>query len=350
MGDVAAAAGVSHQTVSRVLNDARSVREPTRQRVLAAMLDLGYRRNPAARALATRRSQTLGVIGSHTTFHGPASILYAVERSAREAGYLVSVVSERTVDGATLRRAVERLDRQAVEGLVVVGPLLSTAEAVAQLPPEVPVVVVEGAGEGDLPAVRLDQRGGARRVTRHLLERGAATVWHVAGPREWREARAREAGWREELEAAGAEVPETLGGDWSAASGWAAGRVLAARADVEAVFVANDQMALGVLRALAEGGRRVPEDVLVAGFDDVPEAAYYGPPLTTVRQDFDAVGRRSVQLLIERVTGEEDAEELPALPLPELVVRRSTERTPGPALGRPPGGRPPSVPSVRMPR
>lgn len=341
MGDVAEAAGVSHQTVSRVLNDAGSVREETRRRVLVVMDQLGYRANPAARALATRRSKTLGVVGSHTTLHGTATTMYAIERAAREAGYLVSAVSERDLDPVTLRRAVERLDRQAVEGLVVVSPLIGTSEAVAQLPLGVPLVVV-GGGD-DLPSVSLDQHGGARRVTRHLLERGARTVHHVAGPADWLEARARAEGWREELEAAGAPVPEPLAGDWSPASGYAAGRVLAGGDGVEAVFVGNDRMALGVVRALAEAGRRVPRDVLVAGFDDVPEAAYFDPPLTTVRQDFDALGRHGVQLLLERLAGRPaGGGDHAVLPPPELVVRLSTQR------GGPAG--PPSEPSVRIPR
>jgi DNA-binding LacI/PurR family transcriptional regulator len=330
MADVAQAAGVSHQTVSRVLNDSPAVREQTRQRVLAAIEDLGYRRNLAARALATRRSKTLGVVSFDTTLYGPASMLYAIEQSAREAGYFVSVASEKTINTSTLSAALDRLAQQSVEGLVVIAPLRETTEALAQLPGEVPVVVVEGAGDWGLPTVSVDQTDGARQVTRHLLDQGVSTVWHVTGAEGWIEAEAREAGWREELRRAGARVPEPLHGDWSAASGYAAGQVLAERDDVEAVFVGNDQMALGALRAFSELGRKVPGDVLVAGFDDVPEAAYYSPPITTVRQDFAAVGRRSMELLLGQLghPPRADRADLVTLVPAELVVRQSTVRVP----------------------
>jgi DNA-binding LacI/PurR family transcriptional regulator len=328
MFDVARAAGVSHQTVSRVLNDSASVKESTRRRVNAAIDELGYHRNLAARALATHRSKTLGVICFDSTLYGPASMLYAIEHASRSAGYFVSVASESTIDSTTLPRALNRLAEQSVEGVVVIAPLSETRHALSRLPREMPVVAVDATGGLGLPVVSVDQLDGARQVTRHLLEQGAPTVWHVTGAEGWTETEARLAGWREELTDAGRTIPEPLHGNWSAASGYQAGITLVRHTDVEAVFVANDQMALGVLRAFAEAGRTVPDDVLVAGFDDVPEAEFYTPPLTTVRQDFATVGRRSVEMLIGRIEDIDvgTTDDQPVLVPAQLVVRQSTRR------------------------
>lgn len=324
MGDVAAAAGVSHQTVSRVLNDSDSVRPHTRERVLAAIQDLGYRRNIAARALVTRRSHTIGVISSGTQLYGPASVIFAVEQAARRAGYYLSIASERVLDGRSFRAALQRLEEQSVEGLVVISTEEQAKSALAQLSTSLPTIVVEGAADGGPPTVSVDQVDGAAQATRHLLEQGVRTVHHVSGPRSWIESQARVRGWRRTLEEAGAPVPDVLRGDWSPASGYAAARQLAEHGDVEAVFVSNDPMALGVLRGLEESGLRVPDDVLVVGFDDVPEAAYYGPPLTTVRQNFEELGRRSIELLVGQLT---DGVQPQSVTVPaELVVRRSSLR------------------------
>jgi DNA-binding LacI/PurR family transcriptional regulator len=323
MADVARLAGVSHQTVSRVLNEHPSVRPSTRERVLAAIQAVDYRRNSAARALVTRRSHTIGVVSFDTTLYGPASTLYGVEQAARQAGYFVTVASLKTINRRTVHEALNRLAEQAVEGLVVIAPQRDAAEAVAELPHDVPVVAVEGGSGPGFPVVCVDQAEGARLVTRHMLDQGAPTVWHIAGPVDWLEAEGRVQGWRAALAQAGAPVPELMRGDWSPSSGYAAGQQIARQAGLRAVFVANDQMALGVLRAFHEIGVRVPGDVLVAGFDDVPEAAYFTPPLTTVRQDFTAVGRRSIDLLLRQIVDGVGGEQR-AVVAPELVIRQST--------------------------
>lgn len=326
-------AGVSHQTVSRVLNEHMSVRPETRRRVLEAIDELGYRRNSAARALATRRSQTLGVISFDTTLFGPASTLYGIEGAARDAGYYVSIASTKTMTRETVLEGMERLAGQSVAGFVIIAPQREAYEAVADLPHDVPVVMVEGRSASWAPVVSVDHVAGGRLATRHLLEQGARCVWHVGGPVDWLEAEGREEGWRAALTEAGLAAPELLRGDWTAGSGYHAGQRLAVDPEVDAVFVGNDQMALGVLLALHEHGRPVPGDVLVAGFDDVPEAAYFLPPLTTVRQDFIAVGRRCIELLVARIEGEPD-ESFRAVVLPELVIRQSTSRPDRSRLGR----------------
>jgi DNA-binding LacI/PurR family transcriptional regulator len=323
MQDVARLAGVSHQTVSRVLNDKSNVRESTRNRVLAAMQDLGYRPNIAARALVTGRSRLIGVVSLRSNLFGPASTLYEIERAIRDAGFFLSIASIRLLDRASVESAVNSLVSQAVEGIVIIAPLISAAEALDELPTGLPVVVVEGAHEIDRATVSVDQEAGGRLATEHLLSRGHATVWHVSGPSDWTEARGRTAGSRAALAAAGAEAPPPLTGDWSPRSGYEAGQTLARIQKVSALFVANDQMALGVFRALHEHGRRVPEDISVVGFDDISEAAYFTPPLTTVRQDFGEVGRRSLRLLIEQINlGRPTADR--EVVMPELQVRDST--------------------------
>jgi DNA-binding LacI/PurR family transcriptional regulator len=298
------------------------VRGETRARVLAAMQELGYRPNLAARALVTGRSKTLGVISFDTTLYGPASTLYGIETAARNAGYFVSVATVRQVDRRSIDEAADHLRAQAVDGIVVIAPHTSAADALRGLDSDLPVVAVGGGVGGGAPAVAIDQHAGAARVCQHLLSLGHDTVWHVAGPDDWLEARGRVAGWRDALAAAGREPPPMLAGDWSPRAGYEHGKVLAKRSDVTAVFVANDQMSLGLLRALHERGIRVPDDISVVGFDDIPESGFLLPPLTTVRQDFDEVGRRAMAVLLALLEEEEPG---PADPIrPTLVVRDST--------------------------
>jgi DNA-binding LacI/PurR family transcriptional regulator len=324
--DVAVLAGVSAMTVSRVLNAPDMVRAETRARVLAAVRELDYRPNQAARQLVTGRSGVLGVVSIDTTLYGPATTLYCIEQAARHAGYNVSIASLSSLNRNSMEEGVQRLRAQAVDGVIIVAPHESAADGLRHLPPEMPVVAVDAGDDIPVPVAKVDQPAGAARVTRHLLSLGHGTVWHVAGPADWLDANGRIEGWRGALEAAGRPVPEILRGDWSSRSGYQIGRRLAQDPEVTAVFAANDQMALGVLRALREAGRRVPEDVSVAGFDDIPESAYYWPPLTTVRQDFGAVGRHAFHLLLDLMAGTQPGAR--RLIEPELIVRESTGAAP----------------------
>ncbi len=324
MADVAKLAGVSHQTVSRVLNGSPQVRAATRERVLVAMRELDYRPNPAARALVTGRSKTLGVVSFDTTLFGPASTLYSIERAAHDAGYFITIVSLEALDRASVLSAVERLRIQGVDGILVIAPLEGAGEALVALPRDLPLVAVEAGPADALPVVAVDQFAGAVLATRHLLELGHPTVAHIAGRPDFLEAAQRIDGWRSTLEAAGADVSPVLVGDWSPGSGYELGRQLVGKAS--AIFVANDQMALGLLRKLHEAGREVPRDLSVVGFDDIPEAAYFTPPLTTIRQDFAELGRRCLHILLGRIEGE--AANARVVVAPELVVRESTGAAP----------------------
>ncbi|WP_231948740.1 LacI family DNA-binding transcriptional regulator [Jiangella alkaliphila] len=327
MADVARIAGVSHQTVSRVLNHHPNVRPATRDRVLAAIEELGYRRNLSARALVTRRTNTLGVVAFDTTLYGPASTLFGLEQAARDAGYFISIVSLKTINRKTVGEALDYLAAQAVDGLIAIAPQVEAAAAVSALQGNVPVVAVEGGEADGMPVVAVDQVRGAELATRHLLDLGHRTVWHVAGPADWLEAEGRQRGWRATLRAAGVEIPPVVAGDWSPRSGYEAGRRIAADARASratAVFVSNDQMALGLLRALHEAGIRVPQDVSIVGFDDIPEAEFLTPPLTTVRQDFAEVGRKSIALVLDLIeTGPRPVAERIVVP-PVLVTRASS--------------------------
>ncbi len=323
MADVAKEAGVSHQTVSRVLNDHPNVRADTRARVEEAISRLGYRRNLVARALVTKRSRMLGVVSFDTTLYGPASTIYGIEQAARTAGYFVSIVSLKSLDATSVRAAIDYLAEQGVDGVVVVAPQRSAGRALESLPSGTPAVAVEGTHRADVSVVCIDQFEGARLATRHLLDLGHETVWHVSGPPDWLETEGRLAGWRTTLEAAGRPVPPPLPGDWSPRTGYEAGRRLAAMDEVTAVFAANDQMALGVLRALSEEGVKVPDRMSVVGFDDIPESEFFSPPLTTVRQDFDAVGRRCIEALLRQIDSGPVAYERLVVP-PAFIVRSST--------------------------
>lgn len=323
MADVAARAGVSHQTVSRVLNDMPGVRPATAVRVQEAIDELGYRRNLSARLLASTRTRTIGVATWGNSQFGPQQVLLALDDAARQSGYRLVTTTLRTMTEQGTRAAVEELLEQGVEAVVLVIPHETVLRFATEVDLGLPTLVVEGDLSRTPLTAGVDNVQGAAAATRHLLELGHHTVCHVAGPPGWSEARARIEGWRTELEAQGRPVPPLRwGGDWSARSGYEAGRSLARDHEVTAVFCANDQMAMGVIAALRDAGRRVPEDVSIVGFDDLPESEFTAPPLTSVRQDFDELGRRAMGL-VERVLAGDPQPSADLVPT-TLVVRRST--------------------------
>jgi DNA-binding LacI/PurR family transcriptional regulator len=321
MADVARLAGVSHQTVSRVLNEHPNVRPLTRERVLAAIRELAYRPNAAARTLVTRRTHTLGVITSDTMLYGPTSMLYGFERAAHDA-YFVSVASLPALDRRSMLDAVERFLGQGIEGIIVIATVDTAVAALGHVPPEVPLVAVGCGTRASVTSVAIDNAAGAAAATRYLLGLGHKTVYHLAGPLSCLDAKERVDGWRQALREAGADEPAVLAGDWSASSGYQLGGQLAADSGLTAVFCGNDTMALGIIRALTERGLQVPGDVSVVGFDDVPEAGYYLPPLSTVRQDFGELGRHALSTLIDRMSGAIPAGRRVRV-APELIVRAS---------------------------
>jgi len=301
MADVAAMAGVSAQTVSRVVNASPRVDPETRLRVEAAMSTLGYRPHPAARALRTGRSQTIGLVVSTLATVGNSRMLQAVTDAAAARGYAVTVVTlgQAPDAAAAVGRAFDRLRDQGVDGAIVLNEATMSVRG-AGVAADLALVVVDSPAEDRFGIVQSDHAGGARTAVEHLLGLGHGTVHHLAGPEASFAAAERERGWRSALSTAGLPAPEVIRGDWTAASGHRAGPFFA---DATAVFAANDQMALGLLRALAESGRRVPAAVSVIGFDDVADAAHYQPPLTTIRQDFDTLGEHAVAALVVAIEG-----------------------------------------------
>ncbi|WP_091708945.1 LacI family DNA-binding transcriptional regulator [Microbacterium sp. cf046] len=323
MVDVAVLAGVSHQTVSRVINGTGNVAPDMRARVEAAIERLRYRRNPAARALATSRSMNIGVVSYGLAQYGPSLALKGIADEARAAGYATSLVSLVDVDRVNMRKALDHLVADSVDGIIILAPIDAALTAIDGLDAGgAPLVIWQpGADEGEHRVVT-DEISGARIATSHLLSLGHATVHHVSGPEGWLGTTARLRGWSSALSEHGVVAHPAIDGDWTTPSGYEAGLRLARDARVTAVFAANDQMALGVIKAMTDAGRAVPQEVSVVGFDGVPESAFFRPSLTTVRFDFADVGRRAVDHVLDLMRGAD-----PAAPLrvaPELIVRESS--------------------------
>jgi DNA-binding LacI/PurR family transcriptional regulator len=322
--DVARLAGVSQKTVSRVMNDEPHVKEEVRQRVLSVAAQLGYRPNNAARALLSGRTRRIGVVSLGTALFGPATVLVAFEREARRRGYALSLANTFEGDPGGIAGAVDDLLEQGVDGIILsepidVGPL--------DLDVHVPVLVVgdyPGLTAPDVMRTSVSGHHSARVATQHLLALGHETVHHVSGPQRWFSARDRWRGWREALEQAGRQVPSPLEGDWTAASGYRGGQRLAQDPALTAIFAANDDMAIGVIRALTEADRSVPRDVSVVGYDDIPLSGYCNPPLTTVNQQFQSVAEAGVAALIQRIAHpDEQPPELDEPPV-RMVIRASS--------------------------
>ncbi|NQX13749.1 LacI family DNA-binding transcriptional regulator [Microbacteriaceae bacterium VKM Ac-2855] len=321
MVDVARLAGVSQQTVSRVVNGSHNVTPEIRERVERAVRQLRYRRNPAARALASRRSMNIGIVSFGLSQYGPSVALTGIADEARRSGYATNLVTLGAVDRSSMRAALDHLVADLVDGIVVLAPLTSAVHAIDGFEAAVPLVAFEPGGAPSGVTVVTDEVAGARLATEHLLGLGHRTVHHLAGPRGWLATDARIRGWTAALSAAGRPLSPTVVGDWSTRSGYYAGTELATDPDLTAVFAANDQMALGLLAAFADAGLRVPDDVSVIGFDDIPEAHYFHPGLSTVRFDFEAVGRLAVDRILA-LMGSDDVENVVIPPVGATLVAR----------------------------
>ncbi|AQP44906.1 LacI family DNA-binding transcriptional regulator [Tessaracoccus flavus] len=318
MRDVARAAGVSHQTVSRVLNEPDLVRSETRDRVLAVMRDLGYRRNLAARALASGHSALIGVVWTGADFFGPSRTVAGIEVAARSAGYATLVGALPADQEDAVASIIESFRDRSVDGVAVVAPHQRMFDLVRDRLEGIPTVMV-----GDLSpeecgchTVSIDQQLGAELAVRHLIETGARSIAHVTGPLDWFDAAARVRGWRSALGDAGLELLDPIVGDWTPESGYAAGKTLADDLP-DAVFCANDLMAVGLAAALGPDVSRVR----LVGFDDIDGSAFFSPPLTTVHQPFEALGALSLETLMSVMAGEDPR---PRKLAPELVIRASS--------------------------
>jgi DNA-binding LacI/PurR family transcriptional regulator len=269
------------------------------------------------------RSRTIGVLSFDPSPYGKASLLSGIQDATRENDYCVIIADLRMPGRRSRRDGVRWLRRLAVDGILVLAPPCDALEMLAETSLEVPLVAIGALPQDVVSAVTTDHYAGAVAATRHLLELGHHSVFHIAGHLDAHEPGSRLAGWRDTLLAAGAEVHAAMAGDGSPERGYELGRRLAARRDVTAIFAASDQMALGVLRALSEARRRVPEDVSVVGFGGMPEGEFFSPPLTTIRQNFTEMGRRGAELLRSEIEAGRLGRVHETIPA-ELILRAST--------------------------
>ena len=333
--DVAQAAGVSTQTVSRVINSRPDVSPDTRERVQQVVKELGYSPNVIARSLSRGRTNTFGVVGFGLSYFGPSSVLLGIEQKSNELGFslLLSLLDD--FDAAQIDGILRNLLSRQVDGIIwavpgndrLVGELSGRFSDISA-----PVVYLNKLKNRDEVIVAMDNRLGGRLATDHLLEQGYRRIGIITGPSDWWEAQEREKSWRETMGKAGLTNLEELivNGDWTAASGEIGlHNLLAKSPDIDAVFACNDQMALGALQATRRLGIKVPQDLGIVGFDDIPEAAYFYPSLTTIRQNAIALGALAVDRMCSFINAREKDEEFePDVKWiqPRLVVRKSSKR------------------------
>ena len=332
--DVAKLAGVSAKTVSRVANNQGELSEATRQRVQAAIDQLGYRPNILARSLVNQRSNTLAVVAWGIDYFGPSRTVVGIENRSDELGYSLFLNLLAQPDNGDIDRILDNLVERRVEGIIWAVPEVGANRSwidFAHLDRLPPIVFLSAQAQPELTTVSVNNRHGAIEVTRHLIAQGRRRIGLIAGPEAWWEARERSAGWQEAMQQAGLNPDPTLvvSANWSAVSGAAAMRTLLERVpDVDAVFACSDQIALGALGVAHQSGRRIPQDVAVAGFDDTPESAFFWPPLTTVHQQLVDVGCIAVQNLHQIIAAKRKSDlgvtlESTSL-MPELVIRESS--------------------------
>jgi DNA-binding LacI/PurR family transcriptional regulator len=333
--DVAQAAGVSTQTVSRVMNNTSYVAAATRQQVEEAVERLGYRPSTLARSLIQQRSYTLGVVTFGLKYIGPSRTLNGIADKADELGYMLLMKKLDNFAASDVNAVIDSLLARQVDGIIWDVPEVdenrSWADGIKNLP--VPIVFMATEPKPGYSVVSVDSYRGAQMATRHLLEQGCKHVGHIAGPLNWWEARLRLQGWRETLENAGMSVLDEQWeqGNWSSASGATAAKKLFERyPEMDGVFVANDQMALSVLREACRRGIKVPEQLAVVGFDGIPEAAFFFPSLTTISQDPQLFGGEAVQNLVEMIISKQENKSVipqSSLIQPALVVRESSRQS-----------------------
>lgn len=318
--DVAECAGVSHQTVSRVINNQPSVRPATRQRVLDAMAELEYVPNLAARALVTSKSGLIGILASDTTLYGPAGGVNAMEIEARRAGYMTITRSINPDSEPEIRAGVQHLRLLGVEGLIVITTHNRPAIIAREMLPHTPIVGIDAEYTAEELSVEVDNVDAASRATQHLIDLGHEGIVHFSGPTPSFVAKQRVAGYTSTMRRAGLR-PTVVPGDWSIATGFRIGMEFDFEG-VTGVFTANDSLALGLYKACRTRGIAIPGELSVVGFDDIPEAEYFDPPLTTMRQEFAEIGNHAMMLLLRKLAGEQNlVSEFVKL---DFMVRQST--------------------------
>lgn len=333
--DVAQAAGVSTQTVSRVMNKFSYVSEETRQRVEEVVAQLGYRPSTLARSLIQQRSYTLGVVTFGLKHIGPSRTLNGVADKADDLGYMLLMKELDSYSSDRIDNVIDSLLARQVDGILWVAPEIGDNHAwvdenMEKIP--VPVLFIAMQPRKGVSSVATDNYQGAVMATRHLLECGRKKIGHISGPLSWWEADERKRGWQETMNAEGFDIvieKYCAEGNWSSASGEQAFvQLLDSYPDMDAVFVANDQMALSVLREALRRGIRVPEQLAVVGFDNIAESAYFYPSLTTISQDLQMLGEQAVQNVVEMIQARQENRPVIAQSMfiqPTLIVRESSK-------------------------
>jgi DNA-binding LacI/PurR family transcriptional regulator len=322
--DVAKLAGVSHQTVSRVLNNHPSIRPETRARVEAAATQLNYHPSLAARALVTNRNSMLGFLVADSVLYGPAGMLNAMEKQARIANYYALTVAIDSSSPDSWAEGIEHLRRIGIEGLVCIAIRKEALELAVKSNRNIPIIAIDTEEVEGVTTIGIDNHFGAQMATQQLIDLGHKNILHISGPKDSIEANARLEGYTAAMKQSKLK-PLVLQGDWSIATGFRLGVDLnLSLNNVTAIFTANDNLALGLLKAMRLKGVDVPNDLSVIGFDDVPEAPYVSPPLTTVLQDFNRLGEAAMELLIFKLAGLKPAKYLALKPI--LINRESTKR------------------------
>jgi DNA-binding LacI/PurR family transcriptional regulator len=333
--DVARIAGVSTQTVSRVLNNRSDVSRATRSRVQQVIASIGYSPNVFARNLSRGRSNTLGVIGYGLVYYGSSSVLTGIENKTNELGFSLTLSLIDRVEPSRVDRILYDLLSRRVEGIIwaVPGDINTfgwLAEKFSKV--QTPLVYINKGANSSEHVTAVDNRLGGKLATEHLRQQGYQRIGIITGPSSWWEAQERLNGWRNVVNAAGYSDIESLivEGDWNAPSGEAGLHTLLDRnPGIDAVFVSNDQMALGALQAARRLGLSVPEELGIVGFDDIPEAAYFYPPLTTVHQDARNLGAIAVERINTLIKAQQEGETLEPKTLwlePRMMVRESSVR------------------------
>jgi DNA-binding LacI/PurR family transcriptional regulator len=324
MNDVAAKSGVSYQTVSRVINNHPRVAPETRDRVLQVIAETGYRPNKAAQRLASNQSKLLAVIAFGIEHYGPAQMVINIEQSAKETDYEVIIRNVANPRLEEIRNAVQELQQWRVDAIIIVAAVLSNYyDEIAKVTAGIPVVEIDAKPGAKVPSLLIDQYHGGKLATQHLIDLGHRYIAAISGPSNWFGAVSRHDAWMQTLGDAGLTPVASLEGDWSAESGYRLARQLLSHHDFTGLVVANDQMALGAIRQIHEMGLRVPEDISIVGFDDLPEACFFHPPLTTVHQDFTRLGEAALNYTIDLIKQPKAPVEQ-VLIEPRLVVRGST--------------------------
>lgn len=333
--DVAQAAGVSTQTVSRVMNKFSYVSEETRQRVEAVVEELNYRPSTLARSLSQQRSYTLGVVTFGLKYIGPSRTLNGIADKADELGYMLLMKELDNFDMNSMDDVIDSLLARQVDGILWVAPEIGENHAwlddrLEHIP--APVLFLAMRPRDGISSVSTDNYQGAVMAVNHLLECGRKNIGHISGPLTWWESDERKRGWRDTLKKAGLDAPEEhcQEGNWSSSSGELAfSQLLETFPEMDGVFVGNDQMALSVMREAHRRNIRIPEQLAVVGFDNIPESAYFYPSLTTISQDLQVLGEQAVQNVVEMIQARQGNQSVIAQSRfiqPNLIVRESTKR------------------------